>query len=92
MPDLVVHYEYKGLLVLIEAVTSHGAVNLKRRNELKHIFHSSREGLVFVTAFPSRKEMTKYLAEISWETEVWVADQPDHMIHFNGERFLGPYE
>jgi len=92
MPDLVVHYEDKGWLILIEAVTSHGAVNLKRRNELKQIFHSSREGLVFVTAFPSRKEMTKYLAEISWETEVWVADQPDHMIHFNGERFLGPYE
>ena len=92
IPDLVVHYEDKGWLVLIEAVTSHGAVNLKRRNELKQIFHSSRDGLVFVTAFPNRKEMTKYLAEISWETEVWVADQPDHMIHFNGERFLGPYE
>jgi adenine-specific DNA-methyltransferase len=45
-----------------------------------------------MTAFPTRKEMTRYLAEISWETEVWVADQPDHLIHFNGERFLGPYE
>ncbi|MBW4694585.1 MAG: Eco57I restriction-modification methylase domain-containing protein [Lyngbya sp. HA4199-MV5] len=92
MPDLVVHYEEQGWLVLIEAVTSHGPVNLKRRNELKRLFQPSREGLVFVTAFPSRKEMTRYLAEISWETEVWVADQPDHMIHFNGERFLGPHE
>jgi adenine-specific DNA-methyltransferase len=92
MPDLVVHYESQGWLVLVEAVTSHGPVNLKRRNELKRLFQSSRKGLVFVTAFPSRKEMTRYLAEISWETEVWVADQPDHMIHFNGERFLGPYE
>jgi adenine-specific DNA-methyltransferase len=92
MPDLVVHYEEQGWLVLVEAVTSHGPVNLKRRNELKRLFQSSREGLVFVTAFPTRKEMTRYLAEISWETEVWVADQPDHMIHFNGERFLGPYE
>ncbi|KAM3109769.1 BsuBI/PstI family type II restriction endonuclease [Phormidesmis sp. 146-33] len=92
MPDLVVHYEEQGWLVLVEAVISHGPVNLKRRNELKRLFQSSREGLVFVTAFPSRKEMTRYLAEISWETEVWVADQPDHMIHFNGERFLGPYE
>jgi adenine-specific DNA-methyltransferase len=92
MPDLVVHYEKQGWLVLVEAVTSHGPVNLKRRNELKQLFRSSREGLVFVTAFSSRKEMTRYLAEISWETEVWVADQPDHMIHFNGERFLGPYE
>lgn len=92
MPDVVVHYEQQDWLVLIEAVTSHGPVNLKRRNELKQLFQSSRKGLVFVTAFPSRKEMTRYLAEISWETEVWVADQPDHMIHFNGERFLGPYE
>ena len=92
MPDVVVHYTPQDWLVLIEAVTSHGPVNLKRHNELKQLFESSRKGLVFVTAFPSRKEMTRYLAEISWETEVWVADQPDHMIHFNGERFLGPYE
>lgn len=92
MPDLVVHYTRQDWLVLIEAVTSHGPVNLKRRNELKQLFQSSNKGLVFVTAFPSRKEMTRYLAEISWETEVWIADQPDHMIHFNGERFLGPYE
>jgi len=92
MPDVVIHYEQQDWLVLIEAMTSHGPVNLKRRNELKQIFRSSRKGLVFVTAFPSRKEMTRYLAEISWETEVWIADQPDHMIHFNGERFLGPYE
>ncbi|GAX36398.1 type II site-specific deoxyribonuclease [Nodularia sp. NIES-3585] len=92
MPDIVVHYEKQDWLVLIEAVTSHGPVNLKRHIELKQLFQSSLKGLVFVTAFPSRKEMTRYLAEISWETEVWVADQPDHMIHFNGERFLGPYE
>lgn len=92
MPDLIVHYEKQRWLVLIEAVTSHGPVNLKRHNELRQLFQSSSEGLVFVTAFPSRKEMTRYLAEISWETEVWVADQPDHMIHFNGERFLGPHE
>jgi adenine-specific DNA-methyltransferase len=92
MPDIVIYYQQKDWLVLIEAVTSHGPVNLKRHNELKQLFRATQKGLVFVTAFPSRKEMTRYLAEISWETEVWVADQPGHMIHFNGERFLGPYE
>jgi adenine-specific DNA-methyltransferase len=92
MPDIIVYYERQDWLVLIEAVTSHGPVNLKRHNELKQLFRWSHKGLVFVTAFPSRKEMTRYLAEISWETEVWVANQPEHMIHFNGERFLGPYE
>jgi adenine-specific DNA-methyltransferase len=92
MPDVVVYYQQQDWLILIEAVTSHGPVNLKRHNELKQLFQSSSKGLVFMTAFPSRKEMTRYLAEISWETEVWVADQPDHLIHFNGERFLGPYK
>ncbi len=92
MPDLVIYHQQKDWLVLIEAVTSHGPVNLKRHNELKSLFGASRKGLVFVTAFPSRKDMARYLAEISWETEVWVADQADHLIHFNGERFLGPYE
>ena len=38
------------------------------------------------------KTMLKYLDDISWETEVWIAETPSHMIHFNGERFLGPYE
>lgn len=92
MPDIVVHHVEKNWLVLIEAVTSHGPVNPKRRKELKDLFAGSSAGLVFVTAFLDRKTMVKYLDEISWETEVWIATAPDHLIHFNGERFLGPYE
>ena len=92
MPDVVVHLTEKNWLVLIEAVTSHGPIGLKRHNELKALFGSAQAGLVFVTAFLTRRAMTKYLAEIAWETEVWVAEAPSHIIHFNGERFLGPYE
>jgi adenine-specific DNA-methyltransferase len=92
MPDVVVFYEAKNWLVLIEAVTSHGPVNPKRREELKKLFFGATVGLVYVTAFPDRKTMVRYLSEIAWETEVWVADAPTHLIHFNGERFLGPYE
>ncbi len=92
MPDVVVHHVKKNWLVLIEAVTSHGPVNPKRRQELKKLFAGSSAGLVFVTAFIDRHTMMKYLNDISWETEVWVADSPTHLIHFNGERFLGPYE
>ena len=91
MPDVVVHHVEKDWLVLIEAVTSHGPVNPKRHSELKELFRESRIGLVFVTAFLTRRDMIKYLGEIAWETEVWVAETPTHMIHFNGERFLGPY-
>jgi len=92
MPDVVVHHIKKNWLVLIEAVTSHGPVNPKRRQELKKLFSKSSAGLVFVTAFLDRHAMLKYLTDISWETEVWVAESPTHLIHFNGERFLGPYE
>lgn len=92
MPDVVVHLAGKKWLVLIEAVTSHGPIGLKRHNELKDLFRAARAGLVFVTAFLTRSTMTKYLGDIAWETEVWIADAPSHIIHFNGERFLGPYE
>ena len=92
MPDVVVHHVEKNWLVLVEAVTSHGPVNPKRRQELKELFSGSTAGLVFVTAFLDRRAMLKYLNDISWETEVWIAESPTHLIHFNGERFLGPYE
>ncbi|MBI5375746.1 MAG: restriction endonuclease [Candidatus Schekmanbacteria bacterium] len=92
MPDVVVHYVEKNWLVLIEAVTSHGPVNPKRRQELQKLFSGSKAGLVYVTAFIDRRTMVKYLDDISWETEVWIADSATHLIHFNGERFLGPYE
>lgn len=92
MPDVVVHLRDKDWLVLIEAVTSHGPIGMKRHNELKALFGSARCGLVLVTAFLTRRAMTKYLGEIAWETEVWIAEAPSHIIHFNGERFLGPYE
>jgi adenine-specific DNA-methyltransferase len=92
MPDIVSYLPGKNWLVLIEAVTSHGAINLKRHNELKDLFKHSIAPLVFVTAFSTRKTMVKYLSEIAWETDVWISESPSHLIHFNGERFLGPYE
>lgn len=91
MPDLVVYHHKREWLVLVEAVTSHGPVSPKRHAELRELFKESSAGLVFVTAFLTRKAMLKHLSEIAWETEVWVAEAPSHMIHFNGERFLGPY-
>ncbi len=91
MPDVVVHYIEKNWMILIEAVTSHGPVDPKRREELKDLFSRSKAGLVYVTAFIDRRTMVKYLGDISWETEVWIAESPTHLIHFNGDRFLGPY-
>lgn len=92
MPDVVLYFGSKNWLLLVESVTSHGPVDAKRHNELAELFKDAEPGLVYVTAFPDRSIMGRYLGEISWETEVWCADAPSHLIHFNGERFLGPYE
>lgn len=91
IPDAIIYFSERNWLLLVEAVTSHGPVNSKRHDELRSSFRNASLGLVFVTAFPSRAVMSKYLGEIAWETEVWCADNPTHLIHFNGERFLGPY-
>jgi hypothetical protein len=91
MPDVVVHDTRRNWLLLIEAVTSAGPVDGKRRKELKELFAGCRAGLVFVSAFSTRDVMRSFLTQISWETEVWVAEDPEHLIHFDGERFLGPY-
>ena len=91
MPDVVLYHRDKDWLLLVESVTSHGPVDAKRHNELAALFFGAKPGLVYITAFPDRSVMGRYLADISWETEVWCADAPSHLIHFDGERFLGPY-
>ncbi|WP_008313618.1 BsuBI/PstI family type II restriction endonuclease [Leptolyngbya sp. PCC 6406] len=92
MPDVVLYYADRTWLILVESVTSHGPVDAKRHTELAEPFEGATVGLVYVTAFPNRAIMGRYLGDIAWETEVWVADSPSHLIHFDGERFLGPYK
>jgi adenine-specific DNA-methyltransferase len=92
MPDAVIYDLKMNWLFLVEAVTSHGPVDSKRRIELEKLFKNSKADLVYITAFSTRSEMARYLPEISWETEVWVGEAPSHLIHFDGTRFLGPYE
>lgn len=91
MPDVAFYYTEKNWLILVESVTSHGPMDAKRHEELAAMFNKCKAGIVYVTAFPSKTVMTRFLGAIAWETEVWVADAPGHLIHFNGTRFLGPY-
>lgn len=92
MPDLVVYQPEKDWLFLMEAASTHGPVDAKRHGELQTLFAGSTAGLVYVSCFPDRPTMRKFLAELAWETEAWCASDPTHMIHLDGQRFLGPYE
>jgi len=90
MPDVIIYDATHNWLFLIEAATSHGPVDHKRKLELTDLFDQIGLGLVFVSAFPDKTVMTRFLGDIAWETEVWIATDPSHLIHFNGHRFVGP--
>lgn len=90
LPDVVLYDAARRWLFLIEAVSSHGPMSPKRVIELSERLAGKQAGLVFVSAFPDMATFRRHMKAIAWETEVWLADAPDHMIHFNGDRFLGP--
>jgi type II restriction enzyme len=90
LPDVILHDTKRNWLFLIEVVTSHGPMTPKRVRELEVMFRDCKSPLIFVSAFPDFTEFSNHLKEIAWETEVWLVDMPDHMIHFNGDRFLVP--
>lgn len=90
LPDVVIFDNKRNWLFLIEAVTSHGPVSPKRLLELEEFLKDCKVGKVYVTAFPDMTEFKKHSNNIAWETEVWLMEVPDHMIHFNGDRFVGP--
>ncbi len=92
LPDIVIFNKKRNWLFLIEAVSSHGPVSPKRWFELEEMLSDCKISRIYVTAFPSLITFRKHITNIAWETEVWIADNPDHMIHFNGDRFIGPYK
>lgn len=91
LPDIIAYSEKKNWLYLIEAVHSSGPMSEIRVHQLKKLLKDSKAELIFVTAFLNRAEFRKWVMDVAWETEVWIADNPDHMIHFNGHKFLGAY-
>lgn len=90
LPDVVLYDEDRNWLFLVEAVTSHGPVTPKRMQELEVTLQNCVATRVYVSAFPDFREFKQHLEDIAWETEVWVAEIADHLIHFNGDKFLGP--
>jgi len=90
LPDVIIYDRPRNWLFLIEAVTSHGPVTPKRVIEIEEFLKNCKAGKVYVSAFPDFSEFKKHSSKIAWETEVWLVEAPDHMIHFNGDKFLGP--
>ncbi|MEI8279926.1 MAG: BsuBI/PstI family type II restriction endonuclease [Bacteroidota bacterium] len=92
LPDIVAYDPINKWIFLIEAVHSSGPMSEFRVLELKQKLKHLGDSLIFVTAFLNKQKYLEYVGDIAWETEVWISDTPDHMIHFNGNKFLGPYK
>ena len=90
LPDVVLYDEERDWLFLVEAVTSHGPVTPKRLEELEVTLKDCAATRLYVSAFPDFRQFKRHVDKIAWETEVWLAEIPDHLIHFNGDKFLGP--
>jgi len=91
LPDVVLYDRQRNLLYLIEAVTAHGPISPKRQIELEETLEKCKAKRVYISAFPDSREFKKHIDNIAWETEVWIEANPDHIIHFNGPRFLTVY-
>ena len=89
LPDVVLYHEERDWLFLVEAVTSHGPMSPKRVEELESALKDSAATRVYISAFPDFRQFKQHVGNIAWETEVWIAEIPDHLIHFNGDKFLG---
>ena len=92
LPDIILYDGNRDWIFLVEVVTSHGPMTPKRVVELEKVLEKHRPPSIYVSAFADFSELRKHIKDIAWETEVWVADSPDHMIHYDGDRFLGPKE
>lgn len=88
LPDVVAYSPQKNLLFMIEAVHSSGQMDEIRVKKLKDKLKTCPANLIFVSAFENKKAFRKFSDDIAWESEVWIADAPEHMIHFNGYKFL----
>lgn len=88
LPDVVFYEERRNLLFLIEAVTSHGPMTPKRITEIDEALKNLDCLKIYMSAFPDMKEFKRHMGEIAWETEVWISENPEHMVHFNGPKFL----
>lgn len=90
MPDVVLYRADKNWIYFIESVTSVGPMDPKRILEIEDMTKNVTAGKIFVTAFLDFKTYKKFSEELAWETEVWIAELPEHMIHLNGDKFMGP--
>ena len=62
----------------------------KRVEELEVILKDCVATRLYASALLDFRQLKRHVGKAASETEVWVAEIPGHLIHFNGDKFLGP--
>lgn len=91
LPDIIAYSKSENWLFLVEAVHTSNPISELRKIELEKLIEKCTAKIIYVSAFLNRTKHREYSSNIAWETEVWIAESPDHMMHLNGDKFLGPY-
>lgn len=91
LPDIVAYRQEKNWLYLVEAVHTANPMTKTRKIELENLTADCNAEIIFVSVFSNRNKFKEWVSDLAWETEVWIEEEPDHLIHFNGHKFLGPY-
>lgn len=87
LPDVILFSETDLHLVIIEVVTSSGPVNSIRLEQLQKFTKGPRKlGIktTYVSAFPSRAVFRKFVEDIAWGSSVWIENEPNNIVHFEG--------
>ena len=85
LPDVILYCEANRCLVVIEVVASSGPISTARLYQLETLVEQSAAlgcQLRYVTVFPSRRLFRRFVEDIAWGTQVWIADEPEHVVYF----------
>jgi hypothetical protein len=88
LPDAVLHLPKRNLLILL---TLNAPITTKQRNRIERWLAECMAKREYVSALSDWQALSRAGNSFAWDTHVWLAEEPEHMIHWNGEKFLGPH-
>jgi type II restriction enzyme len=88
MPDVILYSPTRNIVYIVEAVTSGGPINDARIKDIEQTVLPTKLsfGVEYFTAFPDRSMFRKFLDEIAWGTQVWLASEPFGVVIFRRVR------
>ncbi len=85
LPDVLLYSASRNIVYVVEAVTRAGPIDEARITDIEQTLLAGRKpgfGLEYFTAFPDRGTFRRFVEDIAWGTQVWLAAEPFGLILF----------